>query len=85
MEEVVTKSLVVIRETLDIPTPPPDADDYARIVVAKKDAAVSGLSLGLKSDENRFRARKQDVLDKLYDAVMSDKAQRDLVDVTPAQ
>ncbi len=73
MGEVFTASLEQLKETLKVLMPMPGDKDYARILSTKTSAAVSGLSLGLKADENRLRARKHDVLDRLFDAFEAEK------------
>lgn len=63
------KALRVLGETLDVPTPDEDDDDYARVLSIKKDAAINVVTASLKADENCFRQRRNDALDRLYAAV----------------
>lgn len=58
---------------MDVPTPSPDDDDYARVLSIKKDAAVNIVNASLKADENCFRMRHNDVLDKLYAEILEKK------------
>ena len=52
-----------------MPTPEYGAADFARILSTKKDAAVSALNAQQKANENHFRQRNTDVLEKLYERV----------------
>ena len=45
-------------------------EDFARILSTKKDAAVSVMNVTLKADENKFRARAADGLQKLLELVI---------------
>lgn len=38
----------------------------------RKDAAVSIIGAGLKADENRFRRRQNDIVQRLFDLVKKD-------------
>jgi hypothetical protein len=60
------KALDVLGETMDVPTPAVDDDDYARVLSIKKDAAVNVVTASLKADENCFRQRRNDTLDRLF-------------------
>jgi hypothetical protein len=42
-----------------------DDPNYARLVSARKDAAVATLNAALKADENQFKKRNNVVLEKL--------------------
>lgn len=78
------KALDILGETMDLPTPPEADPNYARIVSTKKDAAVNVVNASLKADENCFRQRRNDALDRLYAAVAAEVVAdgRKLIDVT---
>lgn len=80
-----SKSLKVMEEVLDIPTPVSTDPNYIRIIGMKKDAAVSGVTARLKADENAFRRRNTDALTELYEQVTNALGRRpgSLIDVTP--
>lgn len=54
---------------MDVEAVPGD-DDFTRILSIKKDAAVSVMNVTLKADENKFRARAADGLQKLLELVI---------------
>lgn len=61
---------------MELPTPNEDDPNYARIVATKKDAAVNVVSASLKADENCFRQRRNDALDRLFAAVAAEVSAR---------
>ena len=69
-----TKALKRLDEILDMPLPRDDDDDYARVASIIKDAANNIITSSLKADENCFRRRRTDALDRLYAAVTADLA-----------
>lgn len=79
------KALGVLDEVMDTPTPSRTDPNYARILSAKKDAAVNVVSASLKADENCFRQRQTDALKKLYDTVQVEMAGQHapLIEATP--
>lgn len=86
LTRVASKSLKVMEDVLDIPTPPSSDPNYVRIVSIKKDVAVSGVTARLKADENAFRKRQSDALAELYEQVGNAIGRRPgtLIDATPA-
>ena len=66
LEDLVPKSLVVIGKILDTDL---DANDpnFARLLSAQKDAAVSVLNTAVKADENRFKNRSNKVIEELLE------------------
>lgn len=68
------KALRILGEIMDIPLPGPDDDNYARILISKKDAATNVMNISLKADENCLRLRHTDALTRLYEAVQNEKA-----------
>lgn len=79
LDNLVSKALFTLDEIMDIPLPPRGDESFVRVAAIKKDAAVSVVNSGLKADENRFRKRDNDVLQKLYDRIQAQK----LIDITP--
>jgi hypothetical protein len=85
------KALRVLGEVMDIPTPYPDDENYARIISAKKDAAVNTMTISLKADENCLRQRHSDVLGRLAQSVEAELARRaraltaTVIEVVPSQ
>ncbi|MDE2097898.1 MAG: hypothetical protein KGL39_11665 [Patescibacteria group bacterium] len=60
-----------------------DDPNFARLLSAKKDAAVSVVNAVLKADENRFRQRKTDVLEKLLERIRQEEKPIVTIDQTP--
>ena len=58
---------------MDVSTPDANHADFARILSIKKDAAINVVNASLKADENCFRQRHNDVLDKLYAEMVAHK------------
>lgn len=73
MDNLVNKALAKLEEVLDVPLPNPSAENYIRILLAQKDAAVSVVNSGLKADENRFRRRENDVIEKLFQKLQAER------------
>lgn len=74
LDNLVAKALAKLDEILGIPLPAMSHDNFIRIMTSQKDAAVSVVNSGLKADENRFRKRENDVLEKLYQQMQAEKA-----------
>lgn len=71
---------------MDVATPGDSDPNYARILSIKKDAAINVITASLKADENCFRQRRTDALDRLYAAVQADINSRGaLIDNVEAQ
>jgi hypothetical protein len=64
---------------MDINLPSPYDEHYARVLSAKKDAAVAVMNIGLKADENKFRKRETDVISKLYDKIKLERGSLEVV------
>ena len=69
LDGLVDKALGVLDDVMDLPL---DSDDenFGRVLSAKKDAAVNVVNLQLKADENTFRAKSADGLQKLLETVL---------------
>lgn len=52
---------------------PPSHADHMKMLSIRKDCAASIINSGLKADENRFRRKQNDVLQRLFDVVKKDK------------
>jgi hypothetical protein len=67
----------VLQQTMNIQ---PDEDDpnYARLVSARKDAAVSVMNTALKADENQFKKRNNAVLENLLAEIRKEKQAKTL-------
>lgn len=85
LDSLVDLALDTLREVMETPTPDIDDEAFGRILSAKKDAAVSVVNSGLKADENRFRKRSNDILQKLFDKVQAQKKLNSLVIENPEQ
>lgn len=83
LDRIVSKSLDVIEEVLDQPLPARDDERYMKVLSMKQSAATSAMAIGLKADENRFRARKNDVLGKLLAEIKAND-QMKLATIAPA-
>lgn len=77
-----TKALKVLGQTLDVRVPDEDDADYARILSIKKDAAINVVSASLKADENCFRRRGGDVLEKLFITMQAEMERRNTAALT---
>ncbi len=64
IETLIPKAMRAIDEILDTKLNEDDPN-FARLLSAKKDAAVATLNTATKTDENRFRQRKNNVLEDL--------------------
>jgi len=71
-----------MEDVLDIDVPSEDDPNFARIVVAKKDAAGKILDANLKSDENCFRQKQSDALAKLYTLIQLELSVQPAIDVS---
>ena len=76
LARVASKGLQVLEEVLNTPTPPQSDPNFARILSTKKDAAVSAVGARLKADENCFRHRQSNALDRLYAEMKAELAVR---------
>ena len=56
-------------------------EDFVRILSIKKDAAVSVMNVTLKADENKFRARAADGLQRLLEAVLLKEKELTTIDL----
>ncbi len=71
------KALKKIDEILDLPIPArSDINAHIRMASIQKDAANGIIGNSLKADENCFRQRHTDALDRLYAAVEADMARK---------
>ena len=73
LERLTAKALCKLDEIIDIALPPQSSDHYGRVLSAQKDASVAIVNSALKADENRFRRRQTDVLEKLYSKMRAEK------------
>lgn len=64
--------LDTIIDILERDPPAPSAADFVKMLSIRKDAAVSIIGAGLKADENRFRRRHDDIMQRLFDLVKKD-------------
>lgn len=74
LETLIPKAMRAIDEILDTPLNSDDPN-FARLLSAKKDAAVATLNTATKTDENRFRQRKNNILEDLLTRIrLAEKA-----------
>jgi hypothetical protein len=84
LDRIVSKSLDVIEEVLDQPLPATTDERYMKILSMKQSAATSAMAIGLKADENRFRARKNDVLGKLLAEIKANDQAKMIENIVPS-
>lgn len=81
-DRLFSKAMRRADEILELPLPDRNDDNYIRMLSTIKDATVSVMNLGLKSDENRLRKRDNDVLQKLYDKIALEQGWKTIENVT---
>lgn len=79
LDNLIAKAARTLNEVMDINLPSPYDEHYARVLSAKKDAAVAVMNIGLKADENKFRKRETDVISKLYDKIKLERGSLEVV------
>ena len=83
LETLIPKAMRAIDEILDTPLDQSDPN-FARLLSAKKDAAVATLNTATKTDENRFRQRKNNILEDLLTRMRLAEKQSLVIEAAPA-
>lgn len=71
-DNLVVKAIGKGEEILNIPLPPMSDENFGKILSAQQALTTALINSGLKADENRFRRRQSNALEKIFEAMRGD-------------